>query len=277
MINAGIYPELSNEAYHGDPAISRSGIMQYLQSPFHYWANYINPDRPKRDSTKAMDLGSAFHTLVLEPEKWGDIYSVMPEKKLLRDVGREEYDRNEDEIEATKQNLAKRIILSLKDYNLLIEMNNALLDHAQALDLIRGATYESSFFWEDEHSGLMVKARPDILHSNMIVDLKTCADASPRAFQYAMMDGGYHIQGAMVREGVRQLTGVDIPTVINICIEKKYPYAIGIYIIDEQALEYGYKQFKDTLLALKQDIGHNTFESYPIQTINLPAWKLKNE
>ena len=32
--------------------------------------------------------------------------------------------------------------------------------------------YEQSFFWQDPATGLLLKARPDILHEDMIVDLK---------------------------------------------------------------------------------------------------------
>lgn len=65
MINTGIYPTLSNEQYHADSAISRSGVMKYLESPFKYWAEYLNPDRPAKYSTPAMEFGSAFHTFIL--------------------------------------------------------------------------------------------------------------------------------------------------------------------------------------------------------------------
>ena len=273
MINPGIYPNLSNEAYHSDPAISRSGIVTYLDSPFKYWANYINPNRPAKKNTDAMTFGSAFHTLILELPKFLECYVDKPQKVLLKDVGREKYDKYKSHCEELEN--SNKIILEYDEYCHLAEMKEALLKHPQAWDLIQGATYESSYFWEDEHSGLIVKSRPDILHSNMIVDLKTCTNASPRAFQNDMANYGNHIQGAMVREGVRQLTGVDIPTVINICVEKTYPYAIGIYIIDEAALEYGHQQFKNALLSIKRDIGYNKFDSYPIETINLPAWAMK--
>jgi len=273
MINPGIYPDLSNEAYHFDPAISRSGIITYLDSPYKYWANYINPNRPVKKTTDAMIFGSAFHTLILELPKFLECYVDKPPRVLLKDVGREKYEKYKKYCEYLE--VSEKIVLEFDDYINLVNMKEALMDHPQAWDLIQGATYESSYFWEDEHSGLMVKSRPDILHSNIIVDLKTCNDASPKTFQNDMAKYGNYIQGAMVREGVRQLTGVDIPTVINICVEKTYPHAIGIYIIDECALEHGHQQFKQALLDIKRDIGYNKFESYPIETINLPAWAIK--
>ena len=288
----GIFKDLSNEEYHADKeSISRSAIIEFKKSPYHYWSNYLNESRPERKSTKAMDFGNAFHTFILEPDKFEDQFCLEPPYEpypplvLLKDVGREAYDKfkaekirieNKNYVMQEKFNseileLGKKP-LSVIDFNQLKNMRDALQNYPKAWDLIQGAVYEQSYFWKDEGSGLIVKARPDILHSNMIVDLKTCADASPRAFQRAMVDGGYHIQGAMIREALRVLENREVSTVINIAIEKTYPYSIGIYIIDEYALEHGEAEFKAILIDLSNAIEYNTFESYPVQTISLPAW-----
>jgi hypothetical protein len=118
----------------------------------------------------------------------------------------------------------------------------------------------------------MEKCRPDILRENCIVDLKTCTSADSKTYQRDMYIGDYHTQGAMIREGVKQLTGVDIPTVINICIEKTYPYAIGIKIISPSALEAGHMRFKQTLLDMKACFASNTWDSYEIEEVELPKW-----
>jgi len=275
MITEGVYTDLSSEDYHADKeSISRSALMDFDKSAYTYWAKHLNPDRPKKDATDAMILGSAFHTLILEPNKFGNIYAVMPEKKLLRDVGREEYDLNESRINAIKQNLAKNTIISLTDYNNLIAMKERLKSKDNAMSLIEDAPIENSFFWRDEHSGLLLKARPDILHDNMIVDLKTCSDASPRAFQAEMVKYGYHIQGAMIRDAVERLEGRRINKFINICVETKYPYNTAIYIIDEFALDEGHMKYKQLCVDLKNAKHDNVFSDYGIQTISLPKWAL---
>jgi hypothetical protein len=129
-----------------------------------------------------------------------------------------------------------------------------------------------SYFWEDKHSGLLVKARPDIVHHNMIVDLKTIATVSVRSFQYAMVEGGYHIQAAMIRDGIRELEGRDIPNIINVCIEKEYPYSIGIYILDDVAIEEGHMKYKQALLDIATVLGNNNFAHLPPERVSLPKW-----
>src|ERR1700739_7402 len=91
-VEPGIYPDMTNEHYHRSLAISRSGIMKFLESPYKYWADYINPNRPPKRTTAAMQFGSAFHTLLLEPQKFSDEYIVeielerLPKVGLLRDL-----------------------------------------------------------------------------------------------------------------------------------------------------------------------------------------------
>lgn len=268
----GIYPLLSNEDYHAHDSVSRSKLMDFDVSPYNYWALHLAPNRPNREATPAMILGTAFHSMVLEHDLFHKQYVIMPKPVFLKDVGRAAYDQYKSDLAEIE--CGHRIPLTRDQYDILLSMYSTLYDDSRAIDLIQGAIYEQSYFWEDKESGLLVKSRPDILHQNIIVDLKTCADASPRAFQSAMVKGGYHIQAAMIRDGIRRLEGRDISNVINIAIETKYPYAIGIYVIDEEALDYGEFHYKDLLKRLKHANMNNDYPSYEIQSINLPRWAL---
>ncbi len=270
MIKHGIFPNLSNEDYHSDKAVSRSGIILFDESPLKYWANYINPNRPKKESTKAMDFGSAFHAYILEPELFIEQYAIQPFPVLLKIVGREIYDMHK--AECLELQMSGKIILTGEEFLLLQNMDDALRNHPEASELIFGGTNEQSYFWQDKESGLHLKARPDILHNNMYVDLKTCVSASTYAYQRAMVDGGLHIQSALVKEAIYQLEGKHLDACINICIEKTYPHEIGIKIISESALEIGYNKFKEVSVALKQALEYNEFKSYEPEIVELPRW-----
>jgi len=271
MINPGIYPTMSSEEYHADKgSISRSSLKDFAKNPYYYWAMHLNPDRPMRPKTDEMIFGSAFHTYILENEKFNDEYAIEPRKVLLKDVGEKEYRAYKNECEALA--LSGKIVLTAQDLYFLMEMKLALHRDPRAMELIKGAEIEKSFFWEDPESGLIVKSRPDVLHKNMIVDLKTCSDASPRGFQAAMVDGWYHVQFGMIRDAVRKLEDRDIPNCICINVEKKYPFLVSIYPIDEAAIEVGQAKYKQLLVDLKHAIVHNDFPEYAIETISLPSW-----
>lgn len=273
MIEAGIYRDLSNEDYHGDKeSLSRTSIKDFNKSPYYYYAMHLNPDRPKKNATPDMILGSAFHTLVLEPHLFDKEYAIEPKRVLLKDVGRDAYEAYKVTCEHLEK--SKLTILTHEELTTLNAMANALERDVRVQELMNDGEIEKSFFWKDEGSGLMVKARPDILQSNMIIDLKTIADASPDSFQRDMASGWYHVQGAMIRDAVRTLEGRDISTVINICVEKKYPYCVGIYIIEEEALDAGESKYKDLLLRMKSCIVENKFSDYEVRSIGLPRWAL---
>lgn len=272
MIKEGIYADLSSEQYHGDKnSLSRSALMDFKKNPRRYWAKHLKPDRPKEETKPSWAFGSAFHTLILEPHLFEQHYFVMPEKVLKRD--------NEELFNAHKEAekelaITTKEVLSQKDYQTLRAMQAELFCNDRAAKLIQGAIYESSYFWQDAHSGLMVKSRPDIINGNIYVDLKTIDDASPHNFQREMALYGYHIQAAMLRDGHFELTGERIAACINICVEKKYPYSVAIYIIDEDAIEVGHCEYKQLLLDLKSCIVGNEFNDYEPLTLGLPKWAL---
>lgn len=273
MISEGIYPHLSNESYHADKnSLSRSSIRDFHRNPYYYHAMHLKADRPKKLPTIEMILGSAFHTLMLEPDLFEKQYIIEPQRVLLKNVGREAYEAYKAELEEIDK--SSKTILTFEELKTLEAMANALERDPRVLELMKGGEVEKSFFWKDAKSELMVKSRPDIIQSNMIIDIKTIGDASPNSFQRSMADGWYHVQGAMIRDAVRTLENKDISTVINICVEKKYPYCVGIYFIEEEALDAGEAKYKEILLNMKSCIIENKFSDYEIQSIGLPKWAL---
>ena len=71
--------ELSNADYHADDKSLSSSALKTLAAscPQVFWAKHLNPDRESPPPTKAMDLGTAFHTAVLEPELYDETICVL--------------------------------------------------------------------------------------------------------------------------------------------------------------------------------------------------------
>ncbi len=87
-----------------------------------------------------------------------------------------------------------------------------------------------------------------------------------------MVDYGYHVQFAMIRDAVEIVEGRRINNCINIVVETKYPFNMAIYIIDEFALDEGHMKYKQLCLDLKNAMAENKWADYGIQTIGLPKW-----
>lgn len=265
-MQAGVYKDLDIEKYHSTSGISRSGLMEFRRSPSHYWNAYHNPNRPPKEPTEAMIFGNAFHTFILEPHTFNDRYAIYPEglDRRTKD-GKAEY-------ELFNANNKGKTVLTAKHLEQLEAMKESIQRHPQASDLINDALYEQSLFWNDPHTGVLCKTRPDIWHANMTVDLKTIISADERTFTSAMMMHGYHIQSAMNRQGILETGGDDIKTHVFLCVEKTFPFSVAVYILDIAVLDFAHMSFKNLITDYKQSVENNAWPSYATKTIFLPKW-----
>jgi len=294
----GVIKDLPNEQYHASEGVSRSGLMKFRMCPEIYWNHYLNEKRPIVEATEAMNFGSAFHTMLLEPELFEKEYIVdnipLPELDdfpLLKDLkaefgdasGKEMFEANKEIKFRQEQNriFAKnlfesssrgKIVLSKKHHEILIAMKESVERHPQASDLIKGAVYENSIFWRDPHTDVLCKTRPDIWHDDMTVDLKTAASADERSFISSMVKYGYHMQSAMNFEGILHATGKAVKNHAFIVVEKTFPFCVAVYILDETALETARSIFKNTLIKFKASKENGEWQGYKTTTVSLPSW-----
>jgi len=249
----GIY-DISNAEYHASEGISRSAISEMQKSPLHYWEKYLMPDREKQDPTAAMILGSAVHTLVLEPHNFDQEFAIFiksdehPNTKIAREHKASFYESSRG-----KQ------IITKEDFEKAEKMANAALSHRKVAQILNKAHVEKSLYWVDSELGLLCKSRPDIWNKelNIVGDLKTTSDSTPASFHKAVKDGNYHIQAAMQVDAIRALTGKAPDDFIFIAIQNNAPYKPYIYRLEEEAIDLGRSEYKDALRVFKRCIEIN--------------------
>ena len=144
----------------------------------------------------------------------------------------------------------------------------------------KGGLTELSFFSEDL-GGIRAKCRPDwISHDkNIVVDLKTTQDASPKGFQKSIGQFGYHIQAAFYLRTLQNL-GFDSYDFIFIAIEKTAPFCVGVYRASMEMLEEGNKKVDeaiDKILWCKENDSYPDYTPNEIETIDLPPWMRKKQ
>jgi hypothetical protein len=264
--DTGIH-DIDIKDYHDSEGISRSGIMLFKKSPLHYWNRYYNPKREEDTGTPAMNIGTAFHTLILEPNEFDYRYYV--EEKIDRRtlIGKERAEQ------LAIENRGKSM-LSQTHYDTIRRMYDSFMSHDIAKEFLNKAQMEKSIYWKDVGTNILCKARPDIWHTNMICDIKTTQDASINAFQRSMAAYGYHIQAAMIQDGIHHVQHHRITDYIFIAIETVEPYAVGIYILDKDSIERGMMEYKQILLDYKEYIEKDiqVWPGYKPSTISLPAY-----
>jgi exodeoxyribonuclease VIII len=252
----------TNEQYHADPAISASHLKAVMQSPHHYWSRYVNPQRPAVEPTTAMRLGSLAHCAVLEPDELLQRYGVCGPRNTK--AGKEQAERMAaDGIEA----------VTSSDMALALSMAASVREHPYAAALLADGKAEQSFWWDDKATGQRCKCRPDWYQGNTLVDLKTCQDASPGAFARACATFGYHTQAA------HYLNGTFADRFVFIAVEKTYPYAVGVYELDADAMVAGAEQCRIGLQTISDCRAINEWPGYTTtcDTIAMPKWALRND
>lgn len=264
-------PPVDNAAYHAHPAVSKSHLDEIERSPLHYWARFLDPNRIVPAPTPAMVIGTAVHTHVLEMQEWDKQYVIAPEGIDRRTkAGKEEWAAFESECQG-------KTVLKREEGELIAAMGRAVYGHpAAAMLLALSGRAETSHFWTDETTGLECKCRPDYLleDCSVIVDLKTTEDASPRGFQQSIARYGYAKQAAWYLHGVEQSTGVCPSQFIFICVEKKPPFAVGVYAADAEMIKYGWEKAERNLERIAECRAANYWPSYSteIEPISLPPW-----
>ena len=151
--------KLSNSEYHRRCSVSKSHLDKVNQSPLHFWHHYLDPDRPEPERTKAMILGSAFHTKILEPHLFDKEYYVEPDNAPKRPTFAQLNAKkpSSQTIEAIEywtsfdSQLGNKTLLLRDDFLKLDQMEQAVRKH-QAASLILGqkGKVEQSYEWTDE-------------------------------------------------------------------------------------------------------------------------------
>lgn len=278
----GIYRKVPMSAYHSQltvgPSISSSGLREIEnRSPLHYFAtSYLNPDRPEEDSTPAMDMGRAVHTLLLSEDGFRDDYVVRPEKYEADDGKWKPWSSNanvcKEWLEARKAE-GKTVLLKQQVADIQ-GMAERLSKDQTAVDLLRGRI-ERSIVVKDKATGVWVKSRPDSIPADTIIaDLKTCAEASQIAITRSIMSFGYLQQMALAITCLEEAGQKQVNEAVLLYIETSYPYAFNIKPLDNGDIYTAMRKNRRALNTFAECLKSGEWPSYSdsMLTWSAPKW-----
>lgn len=259
----GIVSGIPLERYHGaitaGPGISSTGLRTIeADSLKHYWANsYLNPNRKERPDTAAMAFGRAVHDLAAQ-EPFHEKYAVRPEQW-------DSWRSKDAQTWKAEQQAAGKTVLTPEDLEIIQSIADELAAHPTIRAGILNGIVEHSIFWQDHATGAWLKARPDVIpiSSNMIVDLKTCASAHPRAVRRSIDDLNYHMQLALAYDGMLATTGREMTDHVLVFVEKAAPYCVNIKPIFMEDIELGRRQNRRALDLFARALETNQWPGYP--------------
>jgi hypothetical protein len=259
----GIYTsdQLTNEQYHASEGVSNSGLKLILRSPAHF------KSRPKYDSTRAKEIGSAIHCAILEPERYSTDYVIVD----CADRKKKEYN------DACKLNPKDRT-LTREEGEGVSGMQRAVFANTAARSLLLACpSREVSVFAIDPETGLLVKCRFDIApNAGVAGDLKKCQDVRPREFSNSIQSYGYHMQVAFYSDVYYWATGERIHSMPIIAVEEQRPHACKVYEIGQESIDVGRTMYRKALDIYKESLDSGEWPAYgdEVEPIEIPGWAL---
>ncbi len=260
----GVYDTYSNAEYHAADGISKSDLDLIHRSPAHYKA-------ARHEDTPALRFGTAFHTLVLEPARFVAEYDFIEGDRRTKAV--------KDAIKDAEA--AGKIILTKDEFDAVSGMRDSVFKNRIAATLIDGATIEHSVFSEIDN--VRVKCRPDgwNVEKGVLFDLKSTEDASSDAFARTVAKYRYHVQDAFYRHVVANATNCDADDLsfIFVTVEKKPPFAVALYTLDELAKLQGWVNAREDLRTFREASERDNWPGYSpkIETLALPRWAVESD
>lgn len=255
---------MPNEVYHSHPeGISASGLRLVLRSPAHYRF------QAARKPSRAMEIGTAIHTALLEPSRFADEYM------LLRDVK----DRRASEYkQAVKVHGTERVLVS-SEADQVAGMQEAVLSNPAMSERFGAEGWrELSLFVRDPDTGVLIRVRYDLLTvSGISVDVKKCQDARPDEFSRAIFNYGYDLQAALYSDAFEWATGKPLGAFEFAAVEQEMPHGHKLYLPDETVIQEGRRQYREALDLFARCERSDDWPGITCdgpELISLPSWRV---
>lgn len=239
VLAPGIHTDISNHDYHADFAISHSDCCILMeQSAAHWRYQRDNPAEINEQAQKVLDIGTATHVAVLEPQLWSERVRILP------------YDdyKSRQAREARDECRVLDIVPLLDDAAAeVLAMSRAVHEHEIAGPLLMHGHAEVTYAWKDTRHGIMRKCRPDYVRERSVgmaatdhsaINFKTAISAHPEAIAKAAFRDAWHSSQSYTVEGMAAC-GVSVADYLYVVVEKDPPHQVVVYRLPERWIEDG--------------------------------------
>lgn len=287
----GVRYDLDIDVYHSMPGISKTGLDAIDRSPAHYAGLYLDPDRPPPPERRGQLEGTLAHCAILEPAQFAKRYVVVPADAPRRPTPAQWNAKkpSEDSVAAmewwTQFNAEHpgATIITAAQYDCAMRQADSVRRLKEIADeLERSRTRcEVSAMWVDPITGEPCRCRPDCVADYggrrvVLLDLKTCGDASTGEFRRQVARKRYHVQDAFYSDGYALATGVDVMGFVFIAVESEWPYEANALMLDDDAREQGRNDYRRNLNTYAECRRTGQWPGYgqDVKRIDLPRWAM---
>jgi len=233
--------------------LSYSSLKQFAVSPAHF----LSYKKAQRKDSAAMLQGRLIHKLILE------------EDLLLEDFAVYNGRRAGKEWTQFKDDNSTKDIVKASELDMALDVKNSISNHKKANKLINGLT-ETEKYFKAEIDGVEFHGYIDGLANDYILDLKTTVSSEPHKFSRDSWNMKYHLQAAIYCK----VTGIKDYYIV--AVEKNSPFAVSVFKLDEDLLEYAYAELDKLITEFKEWNGESKAYDHKLAlgyfTMYLPEW-----
>ncbi len=267
--------EVSNFDYHGSRAlVSKSALDVFDRSGQHY-LHYLDTGTTDKDAgevqeSEALVIGSAFHSLVLEPMVFSKSYVRLP------DFGDMRSSKNRSLRDGWLSERPGMIPLKMDQWTMIHGMRESVFRHKKLRRILENGRPEVTVAAIDPETGLVRKCRMDWESEidRTALDLKSALDGRPDKWRSEAARRRYHVQDAYYTQTC-DLAGLDLDTMAFGVVEKEPPYVCALYTLDPTARLAGELAYKRNLAGIAEACESGEFHGYSrgeVFELMLPKW-----
>lgn len=253
--------ESTAEDYHADLSrVSRSMLVDFIESPWLYYRRYVKRDAWQKQSTKAMDTGTLFHAAMLEGKSIYDLVHVIPASVLNADGHCKGKAYTDWKACHTDKPCRKAAELD-DEISMFVAMSKS--EAAQEILGNPAGINEVTIHWD--WNGIQRRTRLDRFIPGIgISDIKTSRVNSLDAINNSIEYDGYYLQAADYQMAVEALTGETLPFSF-LFQPKSPPFATVTVDVDQDWIDDG-RAVIEAALARLQVCGNSSDWRDPVST-----------
>lgn len=256
-----IIHNMPDAEYFALPGANIHLLMHARRSAMHLRLAMDTESEP----TVNMQKGTALHSAVLLGKR---IHVAAPDIDRRTKAGKEAMGAFEAEH-------AGKIVIKPEDAADVDAMIASMQEAPEWKLLAQDGAGEVVLTWDHPVHCFPCKAKVDWLpesHS-ILLDLKSCQDASPHGFRKALENYGYAAQAAHYLNGATA-NGIDAETMIFACVESAPPYATAFYYADGETMARASDQVASWCDMYANALKTNQWAGYPrgIHPISARPW-----
>lgn len=239
--------------------------------------------------TDVLKFGRAFHCLILEPEKFDKRWTVAGQCLALKKSGGicgsqgslyyegAWFCRVKGHAPEGAGDLPEGIESITSEQSETAKICAAqIAAHRVARETLKGGVREESLEWQIGTTAC--KGRLDFLRPDMVVDLKTTCETTPREFTGQAARMLYHGQLAWYHDGAiaagRLPQDAPLPRIVT--VETVEPYDVAVYQFPPEALEAGRAVYRTLLARYLECVAADFWPGHSpdLRTLDLPHWAI---